>query len=169
MALKKKIEKIEKKESLITDPTTHLETSSLTPEDISDLKKDEDLIPASEDSESSPQSESLPEAKVGKSLAALNNEIKAKMKAEGKSTRVLNSENQKKYALSRTATALEKRGWKKKENGIYELSSHKLKIDPQTLIADVDGYVLPLGKDALKTLDQYVALSSVNSTLSAPV
>lgn len=137
----------------------------ITSEDIQDLKSDEDLLPENEKVTSVPIIPTLL-AKPGKSLSALNKEIRTKMKAEGKSTRVVSSESMKNYAVSRMATALAKRGWVKDKEGIYTLSEHKLSIDTNILEADVDGYALPLGKDALKTLDQYIALSKVSTAQS---
>lgn len=133
----------------------------ITSEDIQDLKSDEDLLPENEKVTSVPIVPTLL-AKPGKSLSALNKEIRTKMKAEGKSTRVISSKSMKNYAVSRMATALAKRGWAIDKEGIYTLSEHKLSIDTNIFEADVDGYALPLGKDALKTLDQYVALSKVS-------
>jgi hypothetical protein len=137
------------------------ESLLITSEDIQDLKSDEDLLPE-EEKAASISIAPKPLAKPGKSLSALNKEIRTKMKAEGKSTRVVSSESIKSYAISRMATALTKRGWIVTEDGIYTLSEHKLSINTESFEADVDGYALPLGGGALKILDQYVALSKVS-------
>lgn len=139
------------------------ESSLITSSDIQDLKSDEDLLPETEKVAPLPIAPQ-PLAKPGKSLSTLNKEIRAQMKAEGISTRAVSSESMKSYAISRMAIALAKRGWIVDEEGIYTLSEHKLSIDTNTFEADVDGYALPLGKDALKTLDQYVALSKVSAS-----
>lgn len=107
---------------------------------------------------------STPKAVSGTSLSVLNEQIKKRLKAEGKSTRVVDSDSQRRNAISRLVTALNKRGWVVKGVGIYELDDkHKLSINDISFEADVDGHTLPLGKGALKILDQYVSLSKVKA------
>lgn len=142
--------------------------TTLTDNDIEELKSEDglgkDLI--TDEIEEAEQSgkESQPIAVPGQSLSAFNVKIKKRLKAEGKSTRVMDTDAQRKNAVSRLVTALNKRGWVAKGVGIYELKEkHRLSLDAATFEATVDGYTLPLGKDALKTLDQYVTLSKVIS------
>lgn len=106
----------------------------------------------------------VPKAEVGKSLSEFNTEIKANMKEAGISTRAVNTESARNAAITRFATALLKRHWVHVGGGKYEFEGkHVLNIDSTTLVAEIDGYSLPLQKGALKTLDQYVALSDIAS------
>jgi len=164
MGKKNRIEQvIEKVENLITIPEV---PAGIAEEDFQELagtdeETDEsrELGELSDSFDAEEDTEFSQKAPEGKSLSALNKEIKEKMKAEGKSTRVMTSDARKTYATSRLAASLEKRGWIKGETGVYTLASHKLDIKPDTFEAKVDGYTLPLGGGALKILDQYVALS----------
>lgn len=131
--------------------------SNFTEDEIKELKSQDEFT----DDEEVLDRTAVP----GQSLSDLNKQIRERLKAEGKSTRVMDSDSQRKNAISRLVTALNKRGWVSKGVGIYELNDrHKLSIDGALFEADVDGHILPLGKGALKTLDQYISLSRVSAT-----
>lgn len=102
-----------------------------------------------------PTADNKPQPIAGNSLSEFNKELKK----EAKTTRTLDSQSKKDYAVSRMITALEKRGWTKREDGLFVLKNHSLAINKDKFEADVDGYNLPLGAGALKVLDQYVSLA----------
>jgi len=160
MGKKNRIEQvIEKVENVIAIPEI---PADITAEDFQELaggETNEELPEFFDSPNVEEDTEFFQKAPEGKSLSSLNKEIKAKMKAEGKTTRFTTSESRKAYASSRLAASLVKRGWEMKTDGIYELAQHTLNIDVEGFKADVDGYTLPLGGGALKVLDQYVALS----------